>query len=398
MVSKKIIFIKSLNQKMTSFKVSINCHAYTKGVADELVEQGCYAIDIYNSDHRTRQRTSVQIGDTLYMVRGNDYWVGTVTSDWLQMPMHNGMYHPFGFFHSVNGKRKHPLDVDHDEWVCKVNWGVHIPFPPTNSQNVDDIDEEMMEMKEWLNEGFNAITIKPLPSRATAAYVIRKSIRESKKSHSAFKKNLKATHSQLNLKWKEDANTAKATKKAIASAKKEAIVAKKAAIASAKKEAIVAKKAAKQRNKAKRAYQTEMNRRKKWEREIQSKFEGIFSPPVVNKLEREEPVIEDDEEYMDYLEAWEYQGNSYLVCRETMTIYNEEGDEIGKWGEGTTARAPIPEEESLDVEEWEHNGNSYLVCRETLVIYNTDGEETGKWGEGTTTRAPIPGEEGVFIC
>ena len=332
MVSKKIIFIKNLNQKrMSAFKVSRNGHTYTKGVADELVEQGCYAIDIYKSDHRTRQRTSVQIGDTLYMVRGNGYWIGTVTSDWLQMPMYNGEYHPFGFFHSVKGKRKHPLDVDHDEWVCKVNWGIWTPFPPTNAQNVDDSEGEMMEMKKWLDEGFNAITIKPLPSRATAAYVIRKSIRESKKIHSAFKKNLKATHSQLKLKWKEDANTAKATKKAIASAKKAAKVDKKAA---------------KQRNKAKRAYQTEMNRRKKWEREIQSKFEGIFSPPVVNKLEREEPVMED----------------------------------------------------SLEVEEWNHNGEFYLVCRNTLLIYSDDGEEIGKWGEGTTTRAPIPEEEGVFIC
>lgn len=50
------------------------------------------------------------------------------------------------------------------------------------------------------------------------------------------------------------------------------------------------------------------------------------------------------------------------------------------------------EEESLDVEEWEHNGNSYLVCRETLVIYNTDGEETGKWGEAETIDAAVPEE------
>ncbi len=40
----------------------------------------------------------------------------------------------------------------------------------------------------------------------------------------------------------------------------------------------------------------------------------------------------------------------------------------------------------------------YLVCRNTLLIYSDDGEEIGKWGEGTTTRAPIPEEEGVFIC
>ncbi len=51
------------------------------------------------------------------------------------------------------------------------------------------------------------------------------------------------------------------------------------------------------------------------------------------------------------------------------------------------------DEDSLDVEEWEHNGNSYLVCRDTLAIYNEEGEEVGKWGEGATEGAPVPEEE-----
>ena len=51
------------------------------------------------------------------------------------------------------------------------------------------------------------------------------------------------------------------------------------------------------------------------------------------------------------------------------------------------------DEESLDVEEWEHQGESYLVCRETLAIYNEEGEEIGKWGEGATEGAAIPAEE-----
>mgnify|MGYP006135120343 CR=1 FL=1 len=50
------------------------------------------------------------------------------------------------------------------------------------------------------------------------------------------------------------------------------------------------------------------------------------------------------------------------------------------------------EEEGLEVEEWEHEGESYLVCRETLVIYNDEGEEVSKWGEDTTSGAPIPEE------
>ena len=51
------------------------------------------------------------------------------------------------------------------------------------------------------------------------------------------------------------------------------------------------------------------------------------------------------------------------------------------------------DDESLDVEEWEHLGESYLVCRETLAIYTEDGEEVGKWGEGATDGAAIPAEE-----
>jgi len=51
------------------------------------------------------------------------------------------------------------------------------------------------------------------------------------------------------------------------------------------------------------------------------------------------------------------------------------------------------DEESLDVEEWGHEGESYLVCRETLAIYNEEGEEIGKWGEGATAGAAIPEEE-----
>jgi len=150
---------------------------------------------------------------------------------------------------------------------------------------------------------------------AKQSTVRRKSIREAKKSHAAFKKTLKATRSQLKLKWKEAAKVAKAAKKAekaVEDAKKKAAKAskkaekavedakKKAAKASkkaAREEAIVVKKAAKvtksptpkkatltdeqkQQNKAKRAYQTEMNRRSKWESEFQTKFGCIPYPPL----------------------------------------------------------------------------------------------------------------------
>ena len=51
------------------------------------------------------------------------------------------------------------------------------------------------------------------------------------------------------------------------------------------------------------------------------------------------------------------------------------------------------EEEELNVEQWEHNGTDYLVDPETLIMYNEDGEEIGKWGEGETEGASIPNDQ-----
>jgi hypothetical protein len=48
------------------------------------------------------------------------------------------------------------------------------------------------------------------------------------------------------------------------------------------------------------------------------------------------------------------------------------------------------EEEELNVEQWEHKGIDYLVDPNTHLIYNEDGEEIGKWGEGETKDASIP--------
>lgn len=51
------------------------------------------------------------------------------------------------------------------------------------------------------------------------------------------------------------------------------------------------------------------------------------------------------------------------------------------------------EEEELNVEQWEHNGTDYLVDPDTLTMYNEEGEEIGKWGEGETEGASIPKDE-----
>ena len=51
------------------------------------------------------------------------------------------------------------------------------------------------------------------------------------------------------------------------------------------------------------------------------------------------------------------------------------------------------EEEELNVEQWEHNGTDYLVDPDTLIMYNEEGEEIGKWGEGETEGASIPKDQ-----
>jgi len=137
---------------MPTFKVSINSRSYYNGCADEFVEQKCYAIDIYGSDSRIRQRNRVQIGDILYMVKGNILWEGDVTSQWRQYNLVGGQLNPDGFWVYVEAKRnlrnQDSQEALTDEWVCDVNWS----RPMTLSAAT----------KSWLNMGFNAVTIKPV--------------------------------------------------------------------------------------------------------------------------------------------------------------------------------------------------------------------------------------------
>ena len=139
---------------MSSFKVSTNERTYKNGMAEECVIQGRYAIDIsVPPEHRTRQRCSVTVGDTLYMMGHDHYWVGTVTSDWTQMPMVQDDNNPCGLFYNVNHRRLSPVTSACDEWVCKVDWSERIPGPPKGSA-----------LRTWIQQGWNAVTIKRLSS------------------------------------------------------------------------------------------------------------------------------------------------------------------------------------------------------------------------------------------
>ena len=129
---------------------------------------------------------------------------------------------------------------------------------------------------------------------AKAAKTRRKSLVAQKKAHGAFKKELKATRRTLKASWKEQAKAQKAIAKA---EKEEAAAAKKAAkVAKATTpKRVKLTDEQKLRNKAKRAYQTEMNRRAKWERSFQAKFADLedLLNPFTEKFNAEEPELED---------------------------------------------------------------------------------------------------------
>ena len=137
--------------------------------------------------------------------------------------------------------------------------------------------------------------VKPMTSvakdAAKAAKTRRKSLVAQKKVHSAFKKELKTTRRTLKASWKEQAKA----QKAIAKAEKEATRQAKKAQKAATPKRVKLTDEQKLRNKAKRAYQTEMNRRAKWERSFQAKFADLedLLNPFTEKFNAEEPELED---------------------------------------------------------------------------------------------------------
>ena len=126
---------------------------------------------------------------------------------------------------------------------------------------------------------------------AKAAKTRRKSLTAQKKAHSAFKKELKTTRRTLKASWKEQAKA----QKAIVKAEKEATRQAKKAQKAATPKRVKLTDEQKLRNKAKRAYQTEMNRRAKWERSFQAKFADLedLLNPFTEKFSAEEPELED---------------------------------------------------------------------------------------------------------
>ena len=137
--------------------------------------------------------------------------------------------------------------------------------------------------------------VKPMTTvanaAAKAAKTRRKSLVAQKKAHIAFKRELKTTRRNLMASWKEQAKAAKKLAKEQAAAAKKAAKAAKALTPKRTKLTDEQKLA----NKATRAYQTEMNRRAKWEREFQAKFGADFLSCANTSTKRasEEPELED---------------------------------------------------------------------------------------------------------
>ena len=155
----------------------------------------------------------------------------------------------------------------------------------------------------------------------------RKSLAAKKKAHTDFKRELKTTRRKLVTGWKEEAKAKKQLAKAAKAATPTKRNAKKAqlraelaelgvgtnidtvvglrkVLADRKKELKVKATTPKRTkltdeqklaNKAKRAYQTEMNRRAKWEREFQAKFgaEFLSCAEPITKRASVEPELED---------------------------------------------------------------------------------------------------------
>lgn len=144
---------------MSSFKVLHKEKYYKDGVVEDFVREGMFAISIAGSSQRKKQCEEVQVGDIFYLIdkNGNHYWKGEVISEFLKPPRPtDGGLSPLGFWKKVEGKRKNKNIAltweGEDERVCIVNWGEKTVFP--------SVQENGYDLKEKLNSGFNAKTIK----------------------------------------------------------------------------------------------------------------------------------------------------------------------------------------------------------------------------------------------
>ena len=137
---------------MPHFKVSTNSHF--KDLAPEFVSEQLYSIHLCGSKHRERQSTQVKIGDVFHMIdpKTQNYWVGQVGTDFVAATRETTFFSK----QNIMAKRKCPSKEYINDWktelICRVDWQQRELSP---------------KIKERLNQGFNAKTIKPVPKTGT---------------------------------------------------------------------------------------------------------------------------------------------------------------------------------------------------------------------------------------
>ena len=130
---------------MPHFKVSTNSHF--KDLAPEFVSEQLYSIILSGSKHRESQANRVKIGDVFHMIdpKTQNYWVGQVRTDFAAATRETTFLSKENIF----AKRKCPSKEYINHWktelICSVDWQQRQLSP---------------EIKEHLNKGFNAKTIK----------------------------------------------------------------------------------------------------------------------------------------------------------------------------------------------------------------------------------------------
>ena len=138
---------------MSHFKVSLNRKYYTN-LGSHFVGSGMYSIHINGSSRRMKQTTPVRVGDILHMVdqKNNSYWRGVVETEFSLATKETSFFSK----PEVEACRIERVSKDWNplcasEMISSVSWTLEI------------LTEEL---KEVINNGFNAVTIKPINTTA----------------------------------------------------------------------------------------------------------------------------------------------------------------------------------------------------------------------------------------
>jgi hypothetical protein len=159
---------------MSHFKVSSN--SYYKNLAQEFIKSGVYSVHINGesrgSNMRRKQCSKVNIGDIFHIIdrRINCYWTGTVTSKFVEATELTTFFSRTNIESlrikcktnpntscdcwypnekCISSQHPHPTggSIWKTELVCDVSWKPGHLTP---------------EIKEQLDRGYNAVTIKPV--------------------------------------------------------------------------------------------------------------------------------------------------------------------------------------------------------------------------------------------